>query len=318
MTELSIIIVSWNAKTYILECLTSLRAATSSLRVEIIVVDNASSDGSVEEVRAQFPDVKLIEAGSNLGFAKANNIGMKAASGRHVALINSDVNVPPNCLPTLIRHMEQFPQIGLIGPRMLSSNGEVRRSTMKFPTIWDCFVRAIAFDTLFKGTGLFSGFLNFDLDFTKVQDVDVLNGWFWMTRREALQQVGGLDEQFFMYGEDMDWCKRFHQAGWRVVFFPEAEAIHYGGASSANAPVRFYVEMQRANLQYWKKHHGPTSLLLYWLTVWLNNFIRTTGYALVYLWKRSSHSQALLEIRRNLAGLRSLMGLKAYQEVDAR
>ncbi len=318
MFDLSIIIVSWNAKNYLQECLTSLHAAEGDLRLEIIVVDNASSDGSPELIRAHFPEVKLIETGANLGFAKANNLGLKIAAGRYIALINSDVNVAADCLSTLLQYMEQSPTIGLIGPRMMGAKGEVRRSTMKFPNLWDGFVRAMALDTLFKGTGLFRGFLNFDLNFEQVQDVDVLNGWFWMTRREAVQQVGGLDEQFFMYGEDMDWCQRFHKAGWRVVFFPEAESIHYGGASSANAPVRFYVEMQRANLQYWKKHHNRASLLCYWLLIGLNDLMRTIGYGLVYFWKRSAHSKALLEIQRNLAALQSLMGLTYTREADAR
>ena len=252
MTDLSIIIVSWNTKKYLEECLTSLQTIDGNLSVEIIVVDNASTDGSPEMIRTQFPNVKLMETGANLGFAGGNNIGLKEVSGKYICLINSDANVPPDCLPKMHSYMEQQPTIGLLGPGMLRPDGRVYRSGMRFPTLWNLLLRALFLDSLFKGSGFFGGYLMKDFQFDRTRDIDVLNGWLWMARREALNQVGSLDDRFFMYAEDVDWCKRFHLAGWRVVFYPEARALHYGGASSKNAPARFLVEKQRANLQYWK------------------------------------------------------------------
>lgn len=314
MTDVSIILVSWNAKTYLEECLHSLRQASGSLSREVIVVDNGSTDGSPEMISERFPEVILIQNGTNLGFARANNIGIRVATGKYICLVNSDVNVPPACLPAMYRYMEQNPEIGLLGPRMLGADGSLRRSTMRFPTIWHCFLRATALDTLFAGSGMFGGYLMFDFRCDRISDVDVLNGWFWIARRKALETVGRLDERFFMYGEDIDWCRSFHNEGWRVVYFPEAEAVHYGGASSANAPARFYVEMQRANLLYWKKYHGPISVFVYWLMVWLNGATRAVGYGLVYLLIASARAHARFEIGRNLASLRWLMGISPVIE----
>ena len=317
MHDLSIVIVTWNIKKYIEECLTSLAEADKNLSTEIIVVDNASTDGTAELIRAQFPHVRLIETGANLGFARGNNVGIKLATGRYVCLINPDVNVPPDCLSKMYRYMEEEPAVGLLGPKMLGPSGEVRRSGMRFPTIWNSFLRALALDSFFKETGIFGGWLMTDFQFDRTRDIDVLNGWFWMARREALDQVGLLDERFFMYGDDLDWSMRFHLAGWRVVFYSEAEALHYGGASSANAPVRFYIEMQRANFQYWKKFHGNVSFFFYLLTVWLNHAVRTIGYGLVYLTKRSLRSIALFKMKRSFACIRWLMGLKRVEEAGA-
>lgn len=237
---ISVIIVTWNAKKYVRECLHSLRSQSAKLGAEVIVVDNASSDGTPDVVREEFPEVKLIETGANLGFAKGNNVGIRHSRGKYLALVNSDVNVPDGCLARMLEYMQSEPKIGIIGPRMqCPPDGAIGRSYMRFPGVWNWFCRALALDSLFRGSALFGGFMMTDFDNTRTADVDVLNGWFWMARREAVDQVGLLDERFFMYGEDIDWCKRFHQCGWRVVYFAGAEALHYGGASSSAAPVRF-------------------------------------------------------------------------------
>ena len=304
MTDLSIVIVSWNTKKYLEECLTSLSAIDENLSAETIVVDNASTDGSPEMIRAQFPEAILIETGANLGFAGGNNVGIKQARGKYICLINSDVNVLPDCLPKMHCYMEQQPTVGLLGPGWLQTDGRLHRSGMRFPTLWHVFLRALFLDSLFKGSKFFGGFLMTDFQFDRTTDIEVLNGWFWMARREALNQVGPLDERFFMYGEDLDWCKRFHLAGWRLVFYPEARALHYGGASSSNAPSRFLVEKQRGSLQYWKKYHGRTSSFIYLLIGCLHYGIRATGWGFVYLTQRSSRSKANIEVKKYLECLR--------------
>jgi GT2 family glycosyltransferase len=315
VTDLSIVIVSWNTKKYLEECLTSLRTIDGNLSVEIIVVDNASTDGSPEMVRTQFPEVRLIESGTNLGFGGGNNIGIQKASGNYVCLINSDVNVPPDCLPKMHGYMEQQPTIGLLGPGWLQMDGRLHRSGMRFPTLWHVFLRALFLDSLFKRSRFFGGFLMKDFHFDRTTDIDVLNGWFWMARREALNQVGPLDERFFMYGEDLDWCKRFHLAGWRLVFYPEAKALHYGGASSATAPSRFLVEKQRANLQFWRKYHGRISSFFYLLIGCLHYGIRSTGWGVVYLTQRSSRSKAHIEVKKCLECLQWTFDFSTLNEL---
>lgn len=314
----SIVIVTWNAKKIVQECLQSLVQHTKNLSTQIIIVDNASWDGTPQLVREQFPQVKLVQNDTNLGYARANNIGISLSTGKYVCLINSDVAVPEDCLENMVEYMEQHPDIGMLGPKMLLPDGAIGQSCMRFPSLWNWFCRAMALDSLFGGSSLFGGFLMTDFRYDKVSDVDVLTGWFWMVRREALTQVGPLDERFFMYGEDIDWSKRFHQAGWRVVFYPEAEAVHYCAASSSKAPARFYVEMNRANMQYCQRYHNGFAVAGFWLTTWLHEVIRIIGYGFVYLLKRGRHSEAGFKVKRSTACLLWLMGLKPVKEGGAR
>jgi GT2 family glycosyltransferase len=318
MTELSIIVATWNARKRVQECLTSLTHQELESSQEIIVIDNASTDGTRDLIRKQFPQVTLVHNDRNLGFAKANNIGIRLAKGKYLCLINSDVNVPTGCFVKMLRYMEENPSIGILGPKMLGTDGKVCRSCMRIPTLWNSVCRALALDSVFKRSQIFGGFLMNDFRHNRIKDVNILNGWFWMIRREAINGVGPLDERFFMYGEDLDWCRRFHQAGWRVVFYSEAEAVHYGGASSANAPIQFLIEMERANLQYWEKYHGQAARACYLLIIGLKHAIRACAYALLYLGKRSFRAQSSLKMKRSYACLLWLTGLKVIEKVRAR
>jgi hypothetical protein len=228
-------------------------------------------------------------------------------------LVNSDVVVPAGCLERMVEYMEQHPYIGMLGPKMLLPDGTIGQSCMRFPSLWNWFCRALALDQLFSRSRMFGGFLMTDFLYDRVMDVNVLTGWFWMVRKEALDQVGLLDERFFMYGEDIDWSKRFHEAGWRVVFYPDAEAVHYCGASSSKAPTRFYIEMNRANMQYCRQHHSRFAVLWFWLATCLHEVVRIVGYGVVYLLKRGRDSEAGFKVKRSMACLLWLMGLKAVQ-----
>lgn len=307
MIDLSIIIVSWNAKEFLSNCLQSLTHKISHHHSEIIVVDNASIDGSYELVQGQFPHVKLIRNNTNLGFAKANNIGIRESKGKYICLINSDVIVKENCIDNMYEYMDQHTEIGILGPKILSLDGLVQRSTMGFPTLWNSLCRAFALDSLFPRSKLFGGQLMTYWPHDTIRDVDVLNGCFWMVRREALKEVGLLDEEFFFCGEDIDWCKRFIDAGWGVVFFPDAEAIHYGGASSSNAPIRFFIEKQRANLQYWKKHYRPFTWMVYILICLLHQSIRILGQTSLYIIMPSKRKYIIYKIKRSVSCVQWLL-----------
>lgn len=308
MPDISVVIVTWNTKKLACECLASLRQSCAALSMEVTVVDNASSDGTAAAIAEQYPEVRLIRNGSNLGFARANNIGIRASSGKYVCLINSDVIVPDNCLETMFRYMERQPRIGVLGPKMRLADGSIGDSCMRFPTVWNWFCRAFALDSMFKSSGLFGGFLMTDFRYDKVMSVDVLTGWFWMIRSEAIGQVGVLDERYFMYGEDIEWCKRFRLAGWDIVFYPEAEAVHHCAASSSQAPIRFYIEMQKANMQYLRCYHKQFALAGFWLAIGLHELMRILGYGTMYLFRASERSSALQKVRRSWACLRWLVG----------
>lgn len=298
--SVSVIIVVWNAKRYVLECLESLRAHCKGRCSEVIIVDNASTDGTPQAIAAQFPEFKLICNSENLGFAKANNIGIAQSSGEYVCLVNSDVKFTSDCISSMVRFLSERPEVGMVGPRMVAKDGEVRRSTMRFPTLWNQFCRALGLDLLFKKSRWFGGFLMADFDHKTTTPVEVLNGWFVVVRRTSLNRVGLLDPQFFMYAEDLDWCYRFHRAGEKIVFFANAEAIHYGGASSSNAPLRFYVEMLRADWQYWRKHHCWLEQMGFLASSGIYHLVRLLGSAAIYLFRPSQRADNLARLRRSV------------------
>lgn len=306
---ISIVIVTWNCKAYASECLKSLDRQLHRFPTELIVVDNASSDGTPELIAADFPHVRLIKSNRNLGFAKGNNVGISASRGKYVCLINPDVIVTADCLGKLVDYMECEPTVGLLGPKMLDPAGRIARSTMRFPTLWNSLCRALALDAIFKRSPTFGGYLMRDFQHDEERDVEILNGWFWMARRSAMEEVGVLDEQLFMYGDDLDWCRRFHTHGWRVVFYAQAEAIHYGGGSSVNAPIPCYLAMQRANLQYWKKHKGGFLTMSFFIVTCLHHLARILGYGVIFTAKPGSRSEASAKLRRSSFALFWLIGL---------
>ncbi len=297
---LSIITVTWNGRKYVEECLLSLDQQ-GRVPAEVIVIDNASTDGTHELVEQMFPRFTAIRNSDNLGFAKANNIGIRLSRGKYLCLINSDVVVPSDCLNELYRYMESNPDVAVVGPQMRGHDGAVRRSTMRLPSLGNALCRAIAADRWPFLSRLVGGQMMSDFRHDHTADVQVLNGWFWMIRREAVEQVGLLDERFFMYGEDIDWCRRFLDAGWRLVFCHSANAVHYGGASSSVAPVRFYLEMHRANLQYWQKHHGPVAQFAYRSIVVVHHVIRLAGNSVAFLALPRKRVELSKKIKRSWA-----------------
>jgi GT2 family glycosyltransferase len=276
--DISVIIVNWNARRFLARCLESITAASTCRRLEVIVVDNDSRDGSREMVAADFPFVTLIANSVNQGFARGNNTGIRRARGRYLFLINSDVEVRADCFDRLAGFLDGNPGVGLAGPAIVTPSGAVQRSCMGEPTLWNTLCRALFLDMLVRSR-LFGGLLLTYWDHGSTRDVDIVNGCFWAVRRDAFDDVGYLDEDFFMYGEDMDWCTRFRRRGWRVAFCSEAAAVHHGGASSANAPARFYVLLHQSNLRYWRKYHGAFSTHWYRSILVLHQLIRALSGA---------------------------------------
>jgi hypothetical protein len=224
--------------------------------MEVIVVDNASADGTSEMIETRFPWVKLIRSSENLGFAKGNNLAIRQCQGSYIALVNPDVIVLPGCLDALADFLDQNPKVGNVGPRVLNPDMTLQSSCRRFPTLWNNFCSATRLETAFKGSQFFAGEHMFFFPHDRTMPVDVLVGCFSMIRREAFDSVGLLDENLFMYGDDVDWCRRCWKAGWQVVFFPGARAIHDRGKITAPYPIRFALAQQRSVLYYWSKHHG--------------------------------------------------------------
>jgi hypothetical protein len=313
MVDVSVIIVNRNTKKELYDCLKSIFEQSSNCSIEVIVVDNASQDDSQFMVKNEFPIITLIENSQNLGFARANNIGIKAASGRYVALVNSDVVVLKDCIEKLISSMDENSDVGIAGPKILNADNSLQPSCGRFPSLWNNFCQAVGLEIVFPMSSFFGDWTMKYWAHDSLRRVDVLNGCFWMVRRKALEEVGLLDERFFMYGEDLDWCRRFHDAGWDVCFYPDAQAIHYGGASSATAPIRFYLEMQRADLQYWEKHHGRLKQVCYGLIILLRHLIRVVLFAIIYLVHPQSRSRTRFKLRRSIACIQWLLRLRTIE-----
>src|SRR5215469_12267079 len=256
MMDISVVIVGWNAKHYLELCLQSLADAPPRRNTEIIVLDNASSDGSAEMIKSRFPQVRLIRSEENLGYPRGSNVAIRQCRGRYIALVNPDVIVFPNCLDNLAEFLDQHPKAGLIGPRVFNPDMTQQSTCRRFPTLWNNICSATALATAFKNSRVFAGEHMWFFSHDEIRPVDVLVGCFWMVRKETFDTVGLFDDNLFMYGDDVDWCRRAWKVGWEVVFFPGARAIHDRGKITAPYPVRFAVAQQRSVLYYWHRHHG--------------------------------------------------------------
>ena len=261
--DLSIIIVSWNTRDLLAECLQSvanetLQMATSNLQSaisEVIVVDNASIDGSAAMVLERFPWVTVIENQANVGFARANNQGIRRATGRYVMLLNSDTVVHDGAIALMIGFADNHQEIGVLGPKLINGQGDVQPSWARFPSVWSEIVAQHHRDRqpFADGTA-----------FT----VDWMAGACLLVRRAAIEHVGPMDERFFLYSEETDWCKRIQEAGWRNVYYPVATVSHFEGSSSSQDVPRSRFLLYQSKMLYAYKHFGITQArLLKWAFV---------------------------------------------------
>jgi len=248
--------VSWNAQDDLRACLCSLRTGSSAPEsVEVVVVDNASSDGSADMVEREFPEVRLIRSGVNLGFSGGNNLALEGLTADYAFLLNSDATVAPGALDELVAFADAHPDAGLIGPKVLNPDGSIQFSCRRWPTFAAGLYRNVYLGRLFPNNRPASDYLMQDFDHASVREVDWLSGCALMIRRACLEQIGPLDaETFFMYCEDMDWSLRAHNAGWEVLYFPGALVTHAIGRSSDNAADRMIIEHSRSMWRFYRKH----------------------------------------------------------------
>ncbi|NWF50117.1 MAG: glycosyltransferase [Ignavibacteriaceae bacterium] len=231
--DLSIIIVNYNVKEFLQNLLHSIFKAGTNLNYEIIVVDNASDDGSAEIIREQFPAVKLIVNKVNLGFGKANNLAMKIAAGKYLLLLNPDTIVREDTFEKMISFFEKHKEAGLAGCKILNPDGTLQLACRRsFPGPWTSFTKVTGLSNLFPKSKLFARYNLTYLNENETYEVDAISGSFMMMTKEVYDKVGGFDEQFFMYGEDLDLCYRIQKAGYKVYYVPETQIIHYKGEST--------------------------------------------------------------------------------------
>jgi GT2 family glycosyltransferase len=281
--DVSIIIVNWNTRDLLARCLRAVEATVKRARYETLVVDNASSDGSPDMVQRDFPAVTLIANRENVGFARANNQAMRAAAGRYWLLLNSDAFVKEGAVDEMVAFMDAHPQAGIAACKLLYEDGRLQHSCYTFPTLRTELFTAFGLDKLFPKSRLFGQYLMTDWDYSSTREVDVVMGAFMLARAEAVRQVGLMDEAFFMYSEEVDWCYRFKKAGWAVYYHPAVETVHIWGGSSKAVKAQSLIRLYRSRVQYFRKHHGGGAARLYKAILGLNAGLRVGPGALYYL-----------------------------------
>lgn len=278
--DVSVIIVNYNVREFLNNALTSLQKSLEGFASEIFVVDNASDDGSVETVAKNFPDVRLITNSTNLGFAKANNQALAQARGKYLLLINPDTVVQENTVRELIKFFESHPDAGMVGCKILNPDGTLQLPCRRsFPTPWIAFTKTFGLSALFPKSKLFARYNLTYLDPDQTYDVDAISGSFMMLRRDVYETIGGLDETFFMYGEDLDWCYRVKQAGWKVYYVPTTSIIHYKGESTKRSDIDELKVFYNAMRLFVRKHHAGSRLFEWFIYsgIYIRKFIADFG-----------------------------------------
>ena len=254
--DVSIVIVNWNARDLVRPCLDSIYRQTHGVSFEVIVMDNLSSDGSVEMLRDEFPNVKLIASDVNRGFAGGNNAGMAVSTGRYLLLLNPDTIVRGDAITHMVRFAEAHPEAGVVGPRVLNSDGTLQRSCFLFPSVLNLFLSTFWLYKLFPKNKFFGRETLSWCAMETERSVDVVSGCCMLVKREAYTQVGGMDEAYFMYFEETDWCYRMHEAGWKVVYTPSAQITHLGGACTERVKAEMMAQHAASLLLFFRKHRG--------------------------------------------------------------
>jgi GT2 family glycosyltransferase len=287
MLDVSIIIVNWNGRELLRRCLSALRQSVTALTFEIFVVDNGSTDGSQDMLRQEFPEVKLMANSKNLGFAKANNQAMRCSQGRYILLLNSET--------------------GMAGCRLLNEDGSLQPSCTTFPTLFTELCIATGLDRLFPKSPLFGKYQMTYWDFNDVREVDSVRGAFMLVRAAAVKEVGLMDESYFMYSEEVDWCYQFKKKGWKIYYYPYAETVHIWGGSVEQVRLKMLIQLYRSQIDFFRKNYGRLSAFLLKLIIGVNCLVRVGPGALYYLsrndsWDRQKH-QAFWQLLRLLPAL---------------
>ena len=307
MIDVSIIIVTWNSREDLERCLPSLAGGVRKHTSEVILVDNASVDESIPFVRSILPAARIIQNDVNAGFAAANNQALLSAAGRFVCLLNPDTIVYEDGLDALVDFMDANPRAWASGPAMYNGDGTAQRTGVRFPSLWNLTVETLFLDRLFASTRLFGAHRELFRSSTTSRPVDYVQGACLMVRREAVENVGGLDERFFMYFEETDWCFRFKQAGGEVWLVPSAGVIHFGGGSTGHFDEQRLVYYFESLLRFYDKHHGAIGRAAVRILVFLRSASRIPIWILTGVVRPRLRAAARSSCRGYARVIRSLL-----------
>jgi len=305
--DVSIVIVNWNTRIILRNCLNSIDEHTKDVSFEVIVIDNASTDGSVKMIRSNFPKVIIIENKENRGFAKANNQGIARAKGRYVLLLNSDTVILDKAIEKTVFFANAHPKAAVIGCRVLNPDMILQPTCFMFPSVLNMLLSTSYLYKLFPKNKFFGRERMTWWDRSNIREVDVITGCFMLVRQEAIQQVGAMDEQFFMYAEETDWCYRFKGARWKNMFTPDAEIIHLGGQSTEQAKKTMTIQKRKSILQFIKKHNSPHVYRIACLLTVLFFTVRLPVWLVIGLFHTGKRSEAATMTQAYFAGIKAIL-----------
>jgi GT2 family glycosyltransferase len=272
---LSIVIVNYNTEALLADCIASLYTGANGMPFDVWVVDNDSRDNSVEMVRSRFPQVKLIVNEANIGFSKANNKVISQTESDYILLLNPDTLILNDAIDTMVKLMDDHPGVGIAGCKVLNEDRTLQLACRRsIPTPGSAFFRLTGLSRLFPKNRMLAKYNLTYNDPDTLQEVDAVSGAFLMIRRRTIEQIGLLDEQFFMYGEELDWCLRAKRAGWTVMYCPTAEIVHFKGASARSNSRKATVEFYRAMYLFYRKHFARDSSAVINALVYAGIFFR--------------------------------------------
>lgn len=292
MIDLSVIIVTWNSRRDMETCLPSIPRSAQRHTHEVFLVDNASADDTVALSRQLMPSVRVLQNETNVGFAAANNQGMAVAAGRYVCLLNPDTVLRDHALDTLAEFLDAHPAVRACGPGMLNRDGTPQRTGVRFPSLWNLLAETLYLDRIFPSTRLFGGHRELYKNPSQPRAVDYVQGACLMVRREVLETVGTLDEGFFMYFEETDWCYRIGQAGGEVWIVPSAGVIHFGGDTTGHYDERRLVLYHRSLLRFFDKHYTVSARIAVRTLVFVRSLVRIASWCIIGLFRPGLRSAA--------------------------
>ena len=287
--DLDIVIVNWNTKNLLEQCLASILQCSTDLRYQVWVVDNASSDGSVAMLRELFPKVNLILNDRNEGFAKANNIVLRQVQSRYALLLNSDTYVKDHALDEFVKFMDAHPRVGAAGARILNPDGSLQFTAHPNPTLGREFWRLFHWDALIP----LSSYRMAEWDLETPREVEVVLGACMIIRREVLEDVGFLDERFFFYSEEVDYCYRLRKKGYPIFWIPRAEVVHYGGQSSKKMPDKMFLQLYQGKILFFRKYQGWLGVSIYKLILLMATLFRLMLVPFAWLERQPKRAQHL-------------------------
>ena len=301
MPDVSIIVVNWNTHDLLAGCLNSVAASAGELDLEIIVVDNASTDGSQAMLQQTFPHARLIANVENVGFARANNQGLAACQGRYALLLNSDALLTANALQAMLDLAESEPHAGVVGAHLRNQDGSFQASHSPFPNLWQEFLILSGLGRLLYGRPYPS---RGPEENRGPQVVDYVEGACLLVRRAAFEQVGGLDEGYFMFSEEVDWCYAMREKGWQVWYEPAARVIHLGGGSSRNRQPQREGDLYRSRIRFVRKHYGITAAWLLKAQIVGFTAVKSVAHGLLRLASGGRYGRQVVSLRHLAVQLR--------------